>query len=1068
MGLGWLICWATPLISAVAEDCKAVPRTGRDSVGLLQVEVAVERVKGPQLAAEDAFTNRPQLRRWWADRMAPGALAAANASAAVGPPPGRMAAAPNATEQVQVPGAVAANASAGATEEVNETGWCGYQAHDGFMKAYTKPGSDNLLLDLTEAFQGNNSVRFVVTAMSISGTYMDGSGYLAEYAAPMEETSNTMFEFRLGSDNISVDVYKPELDLRTSDKEMVAALKRGTGSGRFESLSTFRCARRSPGNFLRKGSESKAPLAMSLMARERSLVDLALAEHNAMQEVVLSQEVEKEEGNITTIREGVQQVIINGGTLIRAGFFVAPSLKEATSYRLLSVKVFRGNLDVAVEYLMSDGMPLSIGFSLVSLPETPMQPRTADDRLLYFTTDYVDLGEHGRFRDELPEESVNRKVSTIWRYNLAALPGQQIRIHIDPTVPKRWRKWFRLGVEAWNEAFKLIGQPKAVRAVLPEDQDWPRDYDVSDARFSTISWTVSQEVVSMGIAKVDPRSGEILKSDIIMSDGWVRSWLGDLDLLAPNFTHQLRESTGFRFEARLDGNVILGRRRIPGRLRIRDDRSNTDSDWGKKISLLALAAGKQLETPERDEILGKGLQNVVTHETGHILGLRHNFKGSLGVTYACVRSPSCSSVNGITASVMDYVPVNLPSADAPDVHLFTPVLGAYDKLAIQYGYMEVNSSIAESNMSVASQSALEAGLQAVLREAEQFETCYDADRIAQQDPSCVAYDISSDPLEAYEDEIRRLADVQLHLLNSSVMPGAPYTLYGDAVDTVLMLARSTGVKLVDWLGGVSNSYVHRRMNGAPPDKPARSPVPAHVQRRALALLVRLLRPAKVGLLPPEDALPYLVAAPRGSGSVGTVNLEARVRSIARSLMSAALQPEQLLRMYAQERLAASMPANEQDSNQGALTCGEYLAKLVAGVVGDGGLATYESSEWDLHRLLASGLADLHQSSSLPGDVRAHALHHLLRLYREAEAAAQSHFAPAEQAAAADKGPQQYELLQAHLASLRQQLAAGACGEHLGRACPMVGSGAAPAPAQGLGIAGTLVMTLWALACGAAV
>ncbi len=32
------------------------------------------------------------------------------------------------------------------------------------------------------------------------------------------------------------------------------------------------------------------------------------------------------------------------------------------------------------------------------------------------------------------------------------------------------------------------------------------------------------------------------------------------------------------------------------------------------------------------ELLGSGLQEVVSHEIGHCLGLRHNFKGSMGIS----------------------------------------------------------------------------------------------------------------------------------------------------------------------------------------------------------------------------------------------------------------------------------------------------------------------------------------------------------------------------------------------------------------------------------------------------
>merc|ERR1719450_589220 len=163
-----------------------------------------------------------------------------------------------------------------------------------------------------------------------------------------------------------------------------------------------------------------------------------------------------------------------------------------------------------------------------------MTPRVADDRLLFFTTKYQDMGEHIPGQNERPSSSVDRTSSVIWRFNVSSQPGGQIRFYVDPSVPPRWRRYFREGVENWNAAFAAIGKPGAVRAVCPGDEDWPADYHVSDVRYSTLSWSLSSQVVSMGIAKVDPRSGEILKSDIIMSNGWAKQWLLDLDLLVPN------------------------------------------------------------------------------------------------------------------------------------------------------------------------------------------------------------------------------------------------------------------------------------------------------------------------------------------------------------------------------------------------------------------------------------------------------------------------------------------------------------------------------------------------------
>ncbi|CAJ1459992.1 unnamed protein product [Effrenium voratum] len=332
--------------------------------------------------------------------------------------------------------------------------------------------TDSLLLDMA-VLRRHRQVPVLVTAMSLDGAYTDEYGFDITRAEPLEDTENNLLQLQLSDDGKSVDVYKPGLGIRTSDLESLEAVTQGLGDGWLGSLERAPC----------------------------------LEEPGA--------------------------IVVDAQQLIWAGFFAAYIADDAVNFRILEAKAYPKNVDVAVEYLMGDMGPIKVGFSLVLLPQVSMAPRPMDDRLLYFSSEFLDLGYREAPEGEAPNHEVDRGSSTIWRYNLQALPGQQIRVHVDPSVPARWREFFRQGIEAWNAAFEVAGLRNSIRGVLPSDQD----YDISDARFSTISWDLSDEVASMGIAKVDPRSGEIIKSDITMSSGWVKAWLQDLDELAPGLTH---------------------------------------------------------------------------------------------------------------------------------------------------------------------------------------------------------------------------------------------------------------------------------------------------------------------------------------------------------------------------------------------------------------------------------------------------------------------------------------------------------------------------------------------------
>jgi hypothetical protein len=120
-----------------------------------------------------------------------------------------------------------------------------------------------------------------------------------------------------------------------------------------------------------------------------------------------------------------------------------------------------------------------------------------------------------------------------------------ITFYVDPTVPERWRAAFKAGVEAWRPAFEAAGHgPKAIRAVLPGEPEWPKDYDAGDIRYSSVSWIPDvDDTFALSPSVVDPRSGEILGSDIIFTHGWVKFWTNYLSVYDKKSLSSLLESS---------------------------------------------------------------------------------------------------------------------------------------------------------------------------------------------------------------------------------------------------------------------------------------------------------------------------------------------------------------------------------------------------------------------------------------------------------------------------------------------------------------------------------------------
>jgi len=719
------------------------------------------------------------------------------------------------------------------------------------------------------------------------------------FFANLGTNAATYMELQLDRERWQVEVFLPPTGLRTSDEQSSNAVLLGLGDGWSDTLKTLKCP---------EPQENK--------------------------------------------------VVVDSLALIAQGFHTF-SIPNATSYKVLRAKAYETNLDITIEYLSLLG-PVTIGFSVMLLPDVPMTPRFSDDRLLYLTTDFRDLGFHQAEENRLPSSAVDKESSMIWRWDLASLPNSTIRIYIDPTVPERWRKFFKEGVEAWTPAFDALGGEASVKGILPGDPDWPEDYNMADARFSTVSWSISDQVASMGVALVDPRSGQIMKADIMMADGWVHTWLRDLDLLAPNVTHMERSA------------LLQGMVRPPGRLssskhQLRTSRAEKadSSDSLKALSLLALERGP-LTSGELEDVMGAGLRSVVMHETGHILGLRHNFKGSLKASHECLQRKSCTQKEGFGASVMDYLPINLPDDNTSDVEYFPSVIGAYDKLAIRYGYLKVSEGWLE-----------EEELQKTVHDAEAFEVCYDDERIFAQDPYCSAEDLGGDPLDYYERQLERLVRVQSHLL-SIVQSDEAWTAYGRAVQSVLGQSLDLGLRAVSWVGGIKMTHRHKR--GQLGNMSARQPVKLKMQQHALNLTLKLLRPGPAGLLPPEEGLPYLVDGRQDS--IHTVDLDSEVERFMDNLLGALLSAERLIQLRSQEHLAG-------EASSSPLRVADFLTRLTDGVLGD--MAAEENTtaeEINLRMKFIRAMKALY-AQSLPADLKAEVLLQLRRAHDLGFSAVQS-------------------------------------------------------------------------------
>jgi hypothetical protein len=274
-----------------------------------------------------------------------------------------------------------------------------------------------------------------------------------------------------------------------------------------------------------------------------------------------------------------------------------------------------------------------MNFSMVLLPERPMTPRLCDNRVGFFAVRQEDFG-----RDNYRVE--RRCYITRWRLEprdpnaRVSDPVKPIVFYLDPATPERWAPWIIRGVEMWEPVFRAAGFSNAItarRAPTPEEDP---EFDVDDARYSTIRWLPSTIENAYGPHVNDPRSGEILQSNI----GWYH-----------NITSLLQA-------------------------------------WYWVQAGAADPRARQLPFP--DSMMGEMVAYVAAHEVGHTLGLPHNQLSSGYYPVDSLRSPTYTRRNGTSYSIMDYARNNYVAQPGDDVQLM-PKIGPWDYYVINWGYRRV-------------------------------------------------------------------------------------------------------------------------------------------------------------------------------------------------------------------------------------------------------------------------------------------------------------------------------------------------------------------------------------------
>ncbi len=525
---------------------------------------------------------------------------------------------------------------------------------------------------------------------------------------------------------------------------------------------------------------------------------------------------------------------------------------DASLSRWAERKCFPKNIELNVNTAImrgreGGGEQAMVHYSISELPNTDYKPREADNRIGYFLTVVKDWG-----RDH-SDKTIFRRYINRWNVKKAdpkaevsdVDPATQIVFYIEKTVPVKYRRYVREGILEWNKAFEKAGFRNAI-AVLQQTDTVYNDLDPEDVRYNFFRWIVSGRAFAMGPSRAHPLTGEILDADIIFDDSFARVWEMQYGILSAKGPAAAYDPQVLSFlEAHPEWNFV------PQEAKLLPDMKHSycgvDPSFSPAMmerlshqhgfctyadgmmhemafnAALLKASGNAAMT---EEFVGQMIKEVATHEVGHTLGLRHNFKASSWLPLDKILANKDSN-EAVGASVMDYNPGLFAQSKEEQGNFVTQTVGPYDVWAIQYGYSVPKEGGKEEDLvkSIASRST---------EPGHAYATDEDTSVFA-PDPLVNRYDNGDDPIAYANHRINMIERLRDDMVDWAVEEGEGYNRLRRAFDMMLFEYGRCTQFVARQVGG---AYVNRHHKGDPNAQDPYVVVSPEKQRAALDLLVQ--------------------------------------------------------------------------------------------------------------------------------------------------------------------------------------------------------------------------------------
>ncbi len=230
--------------------------------------------------------------------------------------------------------------------------------------------------------------------------------------------------------------------------------------------------------------------------------------------------------------------------------------------------------------------------------------------------------------------------------------------------------------------------------------------------------------------------------------------------------------------------------------------------------------------------VGPLVADLVSHEVGHTIGLRHNFKASGLYTFDEINSPEIKGKKPFTGSVMDYIPVNMRFGEyGEEQGDFAMIeVGPYDMWAIEYGY------------------TFSQDLRPILARVSEPELQYATDEDTWgPDPLARRYDFGKNPLDYAKSQVELAEYHRGRIIDHFVKDGESWAKAREGYSLTLMMQTRAINMMANWIGG---AFINRAKKGDPNSTQPIEVVPADTQREALQFaLEHSMKDEAYGLTP---------------------------------------------------------------------------------------------------------------------------------------------------------------------------------------------------------------------------